>query len=167
MDFLLVETISSVQRFLLLIKTVTAISESQFLRKDHILTNVTDFLANGNQLLPFFQKEVNCCQWKQFLLQLDNSQSSIRDSGNDFFVYQKHYCVIASFSLLVETIIEVRWKSVFKDEPYSCQRTPIFKIFQRFFKVGATFSYSGNIFFNKSFIRLVETDLLSSGNSAF
>ena len=56
MDFLLVETISSVQRFLLLIKTVTAISESQFLRKDHILTNVTDFLANGNQLLPFFSE---------------------------------------------------------------------------------------------------------------
>ena len=86
MDFLLVETISSVQRFLLLIKTVTAISESHFLRKDHILTNVTDFLANGNQLLPFFQKEVNCCQWKQFLLQLDHRQSSILASGNKLFV---------------------------------------------------------------------------------
>ena len=42
-----------------------------------------------------------------------------------------------------------------------------FWIFQKFFKVGATFSYRGNIFSNKSFIRLVETDFLSSGNSVF
>ena len=31
--------------------------------------------------------------------------------------------------------------------------------------MGATFLYSGNIFFNKSFIRLVETHSLFSGNS--
>ena len=48
--------ISFVQRFFLLVETVTAISESQFLRKGHILTNITDFLATGNQLLPFFSE---------------------------------------------------------------------------------------------------------------
>ena len=63
--------ISFVQRFFLLAETVTKIIESQFLRKDDILTNVTDFLASGNQLLPFFQKAVNCYQWKQLLLQLE------------------------------------------------------------------------------------------------
>ena len=31
----------------------------------------------------------------------------------------------------------------------------------------ATFRYSGNAFFNKYFIRLVETNFLSSGNSPF
>ena len=31
----------------------------------------------------------------------------------------------------------------------------------------ATFPYSGNAFFNKSFIRLVETEFLPSGNSFF
>ena len=36
----------------------------------------------------------------------------------------------------------------FKDEPYPCQWTPNFSLFQRFFKVEAAFSYSGNVFFN-------------------
>ena len=65
-----------VPRFFFPVETVTAISESQFLRKDHILTNVTDFLPSGDQLLPFFQKAVNCCQWKQFLLQLEHIHSA-------------------------------------------------------------------------------------------
>ena len=52
--FLLVETNFFVPRFFLLVETVTAISESQFLRKDHILTNVTDFLPSRDQFLPFF-----------------------------------------------------------------------------------------------------------------
>ena len=43
----------------------------------------------------------------------------------------------------------------------------IFSEILRFFNVEATFSYSGNVFFNKSFIRLVEMDFLSSGNSVF
>ena len=57
-------------------ETVIAVSESQFLSKGHILTNITDFLAGGNQLLPFFQKAVNCYQWKQFLLQLGHIYSA-------------------------------------------------------------------------------------------
>ena len=34
-------------------KTVTEISGSQFLKKDYILNNVTDFLARGNHFFPF------------------------------------------------------------------------------------------------------------------
>ena len=47
--------------------------------------------------------------------------------------------------------------------------TSFFDIFRDFkiFKVEATFPYSGNAYFNKFFIGLVETDFLSSGNSAF
>ena len=69
--------ISFVQRFLVLVETVTEVIESQFLRKGRILTNVTVFLASGNQLLPFFQKAVNCCQWKQLLLQLEQIVQSL------------------------------------------------------------------------------------------
>ena len=36
----------------------------------------------------------------------------------------------------------------FKDEPYFCQRPPIFSIYQRFFKVEAAFQCSQNVFFN-------------------
>ena len=32
---------------------VTEISGSQFLKKNHILNNVTDFLATGNHFFPF------------------------------------------------------------------------------------------------------------------
>ena len=73
--------ISFVQRFSLLMETVTEISERQFSRKDHILTNVTDFLASGNQLLPLSQTTVNCYQWKQFLLQLEHIFQLIIHSG--------------------------------------------------------------------------------------
>ena len=41
----------------------------------------------------------------------------------------------------------------------------IFSEILRFFKEEATFSYSGKTFFKKSFIRLVESDCLSNGNS--
>ena len=34
-------------------KTITEISGSQFLKKDHILTYVTGFLASGNHFFPF------------------------------------------------------------------------------------------------------------------
>ena len=73
--------ISFVQRFFLLVETVTEISESQFLREDYILANVTDFLAGGNQLLPLSLTTVNCCQWKQFLLQLEHIFQLIIHSG--------------------------------------------------------------------------------------
>ena len=39
-------------------KTVTLVSGRQFLKKDHILTNVTDFLASAKHFLPFFQTTV-------------------------------------------------------------------------------------------------------------
>ena len=34
-------------------ETATEISGSQFLKKDRILNNVTDFLASGNNFFPF------------------------------------------------------------------------------------------------------------------
>ena len=95
------------------------------------------------------------------------SQSFILASGNEFFCLLETLLCCSEFILLLETIIEIREKTVFKDEPYSCKWTPIFWNFQRSFKVGAAFWCSRNIFFNKSFIRVAETDFLSSGNSTF
>ena len=82
----------------------------------------TDLLASGNQFLPYSQTTVNCCQWKQFFLQLSSffSQSFIPVSENKLFVYWKQYFFIQSFFLLMENITEIWGKSDFKDEPYSC-----------------------------------------------
>ena len=102
--------------------------------------------ASGNN--PFFN-------WNIFF-----SRTFIPASGNEFFVYWKQYCFIRSFFLLVETTTETWGKSLVKDEIYSCQWTPVFSIFSE-----ASFPYNGNAFFNKSFIRLVETFFLCSGNS--
>ena len=49
-----VQTVFFVQSFFFLVETVTEFSERQFLKKDHILNNVTDFLASGNHFFPFF-----------------------------------------------------------------------------------------------------------------
>ena len=47
------QTVFFVQSFFFLVETATEISGSQFLKKDHILNNVTDFLASGNNFFPF------------------------------------------------------------------------------------------------------------------
>ena len=46
-------------------------------------------------------------------------------------------------------IVEIRRKSIFKYEPYSCYWTPIYLIFFKFFTVKAAFIYCGKVFFNK------------------
>ena len=58
---------------------------------------------------------------------------SYRPVQTSFFVYCKQYFFILRFFLLAETIIRIRRKSIFKDEPYSCKWTPIFKKFFREF----------------------------------
>ena len=63
---------SFAQRFFLQDETVTEISRSRFLKKGHILTNVTNALTSGNHFLQFFQTTVNCCQEKIFFLQLEH-----------------------------------------------------------------------------------------------
>ena len=104
--------------------------------------------------------------WKIFF-----SQSFIPASGNEIFCLLEKVLFYSEFFLLVETIIKTWRKSIFKDEIYSCySKHQLFQFFSeilRSFKVEETFPYSGNAFFNKSFIRLVETNFLSSGNCFF
>ena len=66
--FRLVETFLFSEVFLQ-VKTVTETSGSQLQKKEHALTNVTDFRASRTHFLSFFQTTVNCCLWKQFILQ--------------------------------------------------------------------------------------------------
>ena len=103
-------------------ETVTEISGSQFVKKDHILTNLTDFLANRNlflffsdssQLLPV--EAVYSSTGAYFSV-----NPSFPTSTNELFVYWKHYCFILRLFLLAETVFEIKGKSIFKDEPYSC-----------------------------------------------
>ena len=111
-------------------------------------------------------------QWQFFWSTGNVYFNEILHSGQ----WKRVYCLLetalfySEFFLLVQTIIETQGKSIFKDEIYYCQSTPVFMIVSailRFLKVEVTFLYSGNAFFNEPFIRLVETDFLSRGNSAF
>ena len=65
-----------------------------------------------------------------------------------------------SFIRLVQIDFLLSGNSVFSSELFSCF---FFDFFQRNFKVEPAFLYKGSTFFNKSSIRLVETDFLSSG----
>ena len=63
---------SFAQRVFLQVKTVFSLSGNQFLKKDHTLTNATDFLASGNHFLPFFQtaikmEENDSRKWKNMV----------------------------------------------------------------------------------------------------
>ena len=115
------------------------------------------------------------CQWKlflksgksQFLKIYSCQQTSISlllseifkvepdfpYSGNVFFQYPSGKC--KQILYIVETVFF--WTEL------SC----FFYFLQRFVKVELRFSYKGTVFYNKSSIRLVETDFMSSGNSAF
>ena len=70
-----------VHKFFLPVETVKEISERQFLKKKHIVTNVTDFLLSGNHFLRFSQTGVNCCHWKQICLQVKHIFQPILHSG--------------------------------------------------------------------------------------
>ena len=77
-------------------ETIAEISGSQFLKKDQILTNVTDFLAGGSHFLPFYQTAVNCYQWKQFMLQVEHIFQSILYSGQ----YKQVFCLLETLPFL-------------------------------------------------------------------
>ena len=68
----------------------------------------------------------------------------------------------------MENITEIWGKSNFKDEPYSCQRIPIFfSIFsEQFFKVEAVLPYSNSVFLNILY-RASANEFSAYGNSIF
>ena len=78
-----VQTVFFVQSFFFLVETVTEISGSQFLKKDHILKNVTDFLAS---------------QRKQFILQLQHNFQPIFHSGQ----LNQVFCLLKTILLYSE-----------------------------------------------------------------
>ena len=77
-----------VQRFFLRVETVTETRGSQLQKKEHILTNVNDFLTSGTYFLSFSQTTINCCQEKQFIVQLEHIFQPILHpcSGNGFSI---------------------------------------------------------------------------------
>ena len=137
------------------------------------------FLASWNQFLPFSRTAVNCCQWKQFFLQLEYSFLTnlslrlVETSFSDSFFCREQYFFIPSFFLLVETIIEIWGKSNFKEESISASGHYFFSILSRdFFKwkqffrmMERYFQYPSSGFF--FFFLLEGTDFLASGNHFF
>ena len=103
-------------------------------------------MVSETHFLSFSKKTV-----KQFILPLEHIFLPILHPGQ----WKRVLCLLetilyySEFLLLVETITETWGKSIFKDESYSCSSTPVFSIFSeisKFFKVEATFLYSGNAF---------------------
>ena len=84
--------------------------------------------------------------------------------GNEIFICFLSIVLFRIFFCKWKLLLKLRGSQSFKDEPYSCQWTLIFSIFQRFFKVEAAFPYGGNVFFNILY-PASETDFLPSGNS--
>ena len=106
--------------FFFLVKTVTEISGSQFLKKDHILTYVTGFLASGNHFFPFSSDTSQLLSVEVVYSSTEayfSANPSFRLVKSSFFVYWKQDCFIVRFFLLAETMIEMRGKSIFKEEP--------------------------------------------------
>ena len=81
----------------------------------------TDFLASGNNFLPFLRQQSTAASESSFLFNWNIffSQYFIPDSVKEFFIYWKQYFFILSFFLLMENITEIWGKSNFKDKQYS------------------------------------------------
>ena len=79
--------------------------------------------------------------------------------GNEYFYVFLCIVLFRVFFCKWKLLLKLGGSQFFKDDPYSCQWTPFFSIFKRFFKVEATFPYGGNLFFNILH--------LPSGNSTF
>ena len=77
--------------------------------------------------------------------------------GNEVSIYFLSIVLFRVFFCKWKLLLKLGGSQFFKDEPYSCQWTPIFSIFQRFFKVEAAFPYSGNLFFNILQLPILET----------
>ena len=120
-----VRTVFFVQSFFFLVESVTEFSGRQFLKKEHFLNNVADFLASGNHFFPiFFRRQSTAISGSNlfFNWSIFFSQSFISASEVKIFVYWKQHCFIVRFFLLAETMIEMRAKSIFKRNHW----TPIF-----------------------------------------
>ena len=79
--FWLGRTVFFCSKVFLLVETVTETNGNQFLQKDHILTNINDFLASGSHFLSFTQTAASCYLQKQFILQPEYIFQSILHSG--------------------------------------------------------------------------------------
>ena len=110
-------------------------------------------MATGNHLLPLSLDSSQLLPVEAVFL----STGTYWKRGNELFVCWKQY-----WKLLLKL-----GKSIFKDKPYSCQWTPIFfNFFRDFLKWKQLFRIAETCV-SISFIQLVQTDFLPSGNGTF
>ena len=66
-----------------------------------------------------------------------------------FHLFYVYFLILSCFFFCKwRLLLKLDGSQIFKDESYSCQWTPIFSIFQIFFKMEAAFPCSGNVVFN-------------------
>ena len=110
-----------VQRFFLLVETVTEISGNQFQKKEYILTTVSDFLASETIFFHYLRQQSTAASGPSlfFICNIFFSQS--------FIPWKQVFCLLetvlfySEFFVLVKTIIDTWGKSIFKDKIYFCQ----------------------------------------------
>lgn len=110
MDFL-----ASGNSFFLWGETVLEISGGQVLKKDSILTieQIITIFSKNSQLVPVETVFPSTGTYFWGFLPFQFVETNILSAGNSIFLFRFFV------RLLVETIIEIWEKSVFKDEPYS------------------------------------------------
>ena len=145
------DTILVCSEFFLKLETVTKINGRQFFKKDHILTN--ENWASGNHFFSIFLDSNQLLPVGAVF----NLTKTYWTRGNEVFI-----CFLSI--VLFRLLLKLEESQCFKDEPYSCQWTPTFSIFQRLVKVKQLFRIE-ETYFSIFLTRLVQTDFLLSGNS--
>ena len=80
------------------------------------------------------------------------NKSFILASGNDFWLITDLLLLFRAFFFLVDTILEIKCKPIFKEEHYSCLLKPFSWICRYSSKRKQLFQANGNEVFVKSFI---------------
>ena len=87
-------------------------------------------------------------------------ETSFLSSGNSIVLFRVFFCWL-------KLLLKLEGSKFLKKNHITASEHQFLKFFQRFFKVEAAFPCSGNIFFNKSFIRVVGMNFLHFDQSNF
>ena len=110
----------------------------------------TDYPASGNYVLPFSQAAVNCCQWKQFFLQLKHIFQPTLHSGlwKVFCLLETVFLYSKFFLLCNIVLLKFEGSQIWRTSHIPASGHQFFRFFQILFNVEAMLSYSGIVFFN-------------------
>ena len=93
------------------------------------------FLASGTHFLLFSWIIVNCCQWKQFILQLEHIFQPILYLGQ----WNRQYCFIPSFFCQWKLLLKLGVSQFLKTKYIPASEHKFFRYFQRLYDLKQLF----------------------------